>query len=184
MGNAATSLRAIAPNPPPGPITSAQILTLADSYDAQKDDTLALWNQFAGKTGGDFTALAADMVAAFRKTVSDIQRFWQEERADSNPLKAAGNEPPQPSQAAQAAVDSQINASVNETLNILQGSAQKMIPNVPDLPNAPDIGGVIWQFVKDHWVPIAVVVVGVGVGLRVVSLVGKTYLKVATGGLL
>jgi len=179
MGDAATKLRIIAQNPPPGPITGAQLSALADDYEAEQGDLLAAWNEFSGTSAADFTAQADVILRAFQAVVAKVQKFWQEQRGEA--LQAAGVEPPQPSTAEQAAVQAKVNASGVLSLgsyytNVLEGVAQK-VPSLPKLPTWPSWADVE-QFAKDHWKGIAVGVVAVGLGLKVVGAAGKVAAKV------
>jgi hypothetical protein len=188
MADANQSLRTIAKNPPPGPITAKQLTDLADTYDSESNALLAIWNQFAGTSPGQFTAETDVILSAFQGGVKDAQTFWTEMK--TAPLRPVGDEPPQPSQADQAHVQSLIDQSGAATggiAKVLQGTWQKDT-TLPPIPSASsviaDIEKAAIQFAKDHWLPITLGVVGVSLGLTIASKLAHGYVKVMTGGLL
>lgn len=170
-------------NSPPSGFTADDLHSLGQDYADERDALQGAWNQFAGKTTDDMTAEGAVMLGAFQQTVADAQKFWASDK--KNTLHVAGSEPPSPSPFAQAAVKAQIDASGamnRSSLSLAIQSTTGITP--PSIPSAGDVGNALARFAKDHWVGIGVAVIGVGLGLKAASLLGRGYLKVATGGLL
>jgi hypothetical protein len=184
MDMAATSLSNISASPPSG-FTQDELLNLAHSYAADRDAMLAAWNQFSGLSAQNMTAQAAVIVRAFQETAKKAQRFWDEDA--SAKLHVAGSPPPLPSASDVAAVQAKINASGVLTRSdwslATQGVLGGAVPSMPNLPHWPTSTDVL-QFLEEHWLPITIGVVGIGLGLSIAGKLAHGYVKVATGGLL
>jgi hypothetical protein len=177
MDTTSQALLDLSTNPPSG-FTSDELSQLGTSYGAERDASLQAWNQFAGASTDTMTAEAQVMTDAFRVVVTDMQRFWKDEKISGFITDV---EPPKPSAADQKKVDAQVKKAVAGKSSF--SLALESLTGV-QVPTLPDAGSAALGFLKDHWVVIGLTVVGVGVGVKVLGLAGKTYVKVLSGGFL
>jgi hypothetical protein len=118
--------------------------------------------------------------------VQRAQKFWADEAQSK--INPAGSPPPSPTKAAQDAVTAKINASGVLTQSDLRLATEGVVGNpgalLPPMPNLFPTGAEIEAFIKAHWLPITLGVVGVSLGLTIASKLAHGYVKVMTGGLL
>lgn len=142
----AQALDAVSAHPPSG-FTSDELSKLAASYRADAAAYLKAWNQFAGTSEETISTQAAVALGAFLETVAKLRAQWADPTFARWISVAA---PAEPSQAAQDAVQKQIDDSGVLTKNILELIADEKLWA---LKNA------LWSVLK----PLALVAAGAAV---------------------